>query len=73
MHKLREAVCFFTTAPQILDEMYHEDRGFVHTHAVFLSPSPPGLDVQHVLAVHGAASKLTYIQGSPFRTAVGLF
>jgi hypothetical protein len=55
---------------QILDELYHADKGFNHQKAVFLSPRPPTLDLQHLLATHAASAKLTYLQGSPFRMEV---
>lgn len=56
---------------QILDELYHEDKGFNNNHAVFLSERPPSHDVEHALATHAAARKLSFLQGSPFRTEVG--
>lgn len=56
---------------QVLDELYHEDKGFNHNHAVLLSERGPSLDVQHVLATHMASRKLCYLQGSPFRMEVG--
>jgi hypothetical protein len=55
---------------QLLDELYHEDKGFNHNYAVLLSEQPPSLDVQHVLATHPASKKLTYLHGSPFRPTV---
>jgi hypothetical protein len=59
-----------STFLQILNELYHADKGFNHQKAVFLSPKPPTLDVQHLLATHAASAKLTYLQGSPFRMEV---
>lgn len=55
---------------QLVNELYHEDKGFNHQHCVFLNPRPPGLEQRHVLAAHHAASKMHYLQGSPFRTEV---
>eukprot|EP00775_Hariotina_reticulata_P006540 gene6540-6766_t len=55
------------TMKGLLDELYHEDKGFNRQQAVFLCPQPPSLDVQHLLLTHTAAKKVTYLQGSPFR------
>lgn len=63
--------CCLHVHPQILDELYHEDKGFNNNHTVFLSERPPSHDVEHALATHSAARKLSFLQGSPFRTEVG--
>jgi hypothetical protein len=65
------AVCLLLL--QLLDELYHEDKGFNHNYTVLLSEQPPSLDVQHVLSTHPAARKLTYLQGSPFRPTVSFY
>jgi hypothetical protein len=57
---------------QLLNELYHEDKGFNRTYTVLLSPKPPSMDVQHVLATHAASQKVVYLQGSPFKTMVGV-
>jgi hypothetical protein len=38
---------------QMLDELYHEDKGFNHSHTVFLSPQPPSRDILQVRAGRG--------------------
>eukprot|EP00878_Enallax_costatus_P004556 GHUV01004797.1.p1 GENE.GHUV01004797.1~~GHUV01004797.1.p1 ORF type:complete len:827 (+),score=239.90 GHUV01004797.1:555-3035(+) len=57
-----------TTMEGLMNELYHEDKGFNHQHCVFLSPRAPSMDQKHVLATHHAATKMHYLQGSPFRT-----
>eukprot|EP00878_Enallax_costatus_P032830 GHUV01036131.1.p2 GENE.GHUV01036131.1~~GHUV01036131.1.p2 ORF type:complete len:105 (-),score=14.79 GHUV01036131.1:247-561(-) len=61
-----------TTMEGLMNELYHEDKGFNHQHCVFLSPRAPSMDQKHVLATHHAATKMHYLQGSPFRTEVGI-
>lgn len=57
---------------QLLNELYHEDKGPNHSYTVFLSPKPPGNEIKQELAHHPANSKLIYLQGSPFKAEVGL-
>lgn len=64
------SILLLLSGPQLLNELYHEDKGINLVRAVFLSPKPPTLDVQHLLATHHASAKLTYLQGSPFRIQV---
>lgn len=56
---------------QILDELYHEDKGFNNNYTVLLSERPPSHDVEHALATHSASKKISFLQGSPFRAEVG--
>jgi hypothetical protein len=63
-------VAFFVVGLQLLDELYHEDKGFNHNSCVLLSERAPSNDVKHLLATHQATRKLSYLQGSPFRTEV---
>jgi len=56
---------------QLLNELYHEDKGFNNSHTIFLSERPPSHDIEHVIATHEASRKLQYLQGSPFRAEVG--
>lgn len=55
---------------QILDELYHEDKGFNNNYTVLLSERPPSRDVEHALATHSASKKISFLQGSPFRSEV---
>jgi hypothetical protein len=64
------AVALLLVLLQLLDELYHEDKGFNRQQSVFLCHQPPSLDVQHVMLTHHAARKVTYLQGSPFRMEV---
>eukprot|EP00879_Flechtneria_rotunda_P031417 GHRR01034323.1.p1 GENE.GHRR01034323.1~~GHRR01034323.1.p1 ORF type:complete len:369 (+),score=71.72 GHRR01034323.1:1198-2304(+) len=57
------------TMRNLLDELYHPDKGFNHQHSIFMCPRAPTLDIQHLLNTHRAASKVMYLQGSPFRQA----
>lgn len=57
-------------APQLLDQIYHEDKGYNRNHTVILADQAPDQDVKHALYRHDAASKVSYLQGSPFQTEV---
>jgi hypothetical protein len=55
---------------QLLDELYHTDKGYSRNHTVVLCDKPPGLDIKHVLYTHDAYKKVMYLQGSPFKQHV---
>lgn len=57
---------------QLLDELYHTDKGYSLNHTVVLSDKPLGVDVKHVLHTHDAANKVVFLQGSPFHQPVSL-
>jgi hypothetical protein len=60
----------FPSFCQLLDELYHTDKGYSRDKTVVLADSPPDLEVRHVLYTHDAASKIVYLQGSAFSNLV---
>lgn len=58
------------SALQLLDELYHTDKGYSRSKTVVLCDKPPGHDVRHVLYTHDAYKKVMYLQGSPFQQKV---
>lgn len=56
----------------MLDELYHKDKGYNHNRVVVLCDQEPDQTVKHVLFTHDAASKVTYLHGSPLQAEVRL-
>lgn len=55
---------------QLLNELYHDDKGLNHSYTVLLSPKPSGNEIKREQARHAARKKLIYLQGSPFNAEV---
>jgi hypothetical protein len=52
---------------QLLNELYHSDKGYSRPDTVVLCDKHPSTEIKHVLYTHSAAKSVTYIHGSPFR------
>ncbi len=58
---------------QVLDELYHKDKGYNRNRVIVLCDEEPDQSIKHVLYTHDASSKVKYLQGSPFLNRVSHF
>jgi hypothetical protein len=57
---------------QVADEIFHADKGFAEQRMVMLAEGPPTPGMRSLLNRHTHASKIKYLQGSPFVAYVRL-
>ena len=57
---------------QLLDELYHQDKGLNCSRMVILAKQKPSGALKHVLLTHDASKKVVYLQGSPFKYDVSI-
>ena len=55
------------TKTKLMDEVYHEDKGYDQRHVAFLCPAPPSRRARAIITSHRCRSRMHYVQGSPFR------
>jgi len=47
----------------VIDELYHEDHGFLENDIVFLSDQPPDRKMQNILLTHSKTHQLHFLEG----------